>query len=95
MSIEYKVYDNNMLLLKKYKKPLQWIGEGNDWRVEQIINGEVEKIWDGGWSKAYAEKTKKYLERSAGLEFFDLQKLTGGFAPSTRRDEMTKKEQEG
>tara|TARA_R110002012_G_scaffold193826_4_gene361627 strand:- start:17 stop:295 length:279 start_codon:yes stop_codon:yes gene_type:complete len=72
MSIEYKVYDNNMLLLKKYKKPLQWIGEGNDWRVEQIINGEVEKIWDGGWSKAYAEKTKKYLERSAGLEFFDL-----------------------
>ena len=40
-----------------------------DWRVEQIIDGQVERSFESG-TKAEAQRNKRYLERTAGLEFF-------------------------
>tara|TARA_R110002073_G_scaffold10944_7_gene50971 strand:+ start:1131 stop:1394 length:264 start_codon:yes stop_codon:yes gene_type:complete len=59
MNIEYKVVDNGNFEIDGVSYP--------DWRVEQYIAGTFENSFDGGWTKAYAKKTKKYLERSAGL----------------------------
>ena len=43
-----------------------------DYRVEQYVNDEWENEFDGNWTKAEANKNKKYLEKNEGLEFFQL-----------------------
>ena len=64
MNVEYKIINNGNFKIGEKSFP--------DWRVQQIINGEIESEWDGSWTQTYAEKTKRYLERSNGLEFFDI-----------------------
>ena len=46
-NVKYKIINNGNFKIGKKSFP--------DWRVQQVINGELESEWDGSWTQAYAK----------------------------------------